>query len=90
MLPLLKEELDKLLKLDVVKRVPRRAHAMDRPYCLRAKEDHRHVPVRDLTLLNEAVLREQYTVPAVDYLLGCMAGAKVFSKLVCMAFIRSH
>ena len=35
----------------------------------------------DLTKLNESVLRERYEMPSVDYTLGQLAGAKIFSKL---------
>ena len=35
----------------------------------------------DLTKLNESVRRERYEMPSVDYTLGQLAGAKIFSKL---------
>lgn len=37
----------------------------------------------DLTRLNDSVLREQYTLPAIDQMLARMTGARLFSKLDC-------
>ena len=35
----------------------------------------------DLTKLNESVRRERYEMPSVDYTLGQLAGAKIFSPV---------
>ena len=82
LLPQLKEELDKLQQLGVIKRVdeptPRCA-----PIVVVPKKSTGIRLCVDLTRLNDAVLREQYMLPAIDQMLARIAGAKVFSKLDC-------
>ena len=37
--------------------------------------------MRDLTKLNESILREYHPLPSVDHTLAQLAGATIFSKL---------
>jgi transposase InsO family protein len=77
----LKEQLDILLKLGVIKRIDEPTPWIA-PIVVVPKQKGIRLCV-DLTQLNHAVLREQYTMPAIDQMLGRMAGAAVFSKLDC-------
>jgi hypothetical protein len=82
LLPQLKDELDKLLHMGVIKRVDEPT-----PWCapivvVPKKTSGIRIAV-DLTRLNDAVLREQYTLPAIDQMLARMTGARIFSKLDC-------
>lgn len=86
LLPLLKQELEKLQQTGVIKRVDEPT-----PWCApivvipkRPSSPGQKPSIRlcvDMTRLNNAVLREQYTLPAIDQLLARLAGATVFSKL---------
>ena len=82
LLPQVKTELDKLQSLGVIKRVDEPT-----PWCapivVVPKKNKNIRLCVDLTRLNEAVLREQYTLPAIDHMLARIAGVKVFSKLDC-------
>jgi hypothetical protein len=71
-----------LLKMRVIRRVDKPT-----PWCagivvLSKKTSGIRMCV-DLTRLNDSVLREQYTLPAIDQMLARMTGAKLFSKLDC-------
>jgi hypothetical protein len=78
----LKQELQKLQQAGVIRRVDEPT-----PWCAPIVV----IPKRtsgirlcvDMTRLNEAVLREQYTLPVIDQLLARLAGATVYSKLDC-------
>jgi transposase InsO family protein len=82
LLPQLKAELDKLLRLDVIRKV-------DEPTAWCAGivvVPKRSGDIRlcvDLSRLNEAVLREQHTLPDIGQMLASLTGATIFSKLDC-------
>ncbi len=81
LLPHLKDELDKLQHSGVIKRVDEPT-----PWCAPIVVVPKAKGIRlcaDLTRLNTAVLREQYTMPVIDQLLASLTGATVFSKLDC-------
>ena len=82
LLPQLKNELDKLESLGVIKRVDEPTPWVAPIVVIPKKTSGIRLCV-DLTQLNNAVLREQYTLPAIDQMLARIAGAKVFSKLDC-------
>ena len=71
-LPQLKDEFDKLQKLDVIKRV-----AEPTSWCAPKKSTGIRLCV-DRTRLNDAVLRKQFMLPASDHMLARMAGTKYF------------
>jgi hypothetical protein len=78
----IKQELQKLQQAGVIKRVDEPT-----PWCapivvIPKKTSGIRLCV-DMTRLNDAVLREQYTLPVIDQLLARLAGATVFSKLDC-------
>jgi transposase InsO family protein len=78
----LKQELQKLQQAGVIRRVDEPT-----PWCapivvIPKKTSGIRLCV-DMTRLNEAVLREQYTLPVIDQLLARLAGATVYSKLDC-------
>jgi uncharacterized protein (DUF427 family) len=82
LLPQLKAELDKLLRLDVIRKV-------DEPTAWCAGivvVPKRSGDIRlcvDLSRLNEAMLREQHTLPDIGQMLASLTGATIFSKLDC-------
>ena len=82
LLPQVKTELDKLQSLGIIKHVDEPT-----PWCapivVVPKENKNIRLCVDLTHLNEAVLREQYTFPAIDHMLARIVDTKVFSKLDC-------
>ena len=82
LLPQLKNELDKLESLGVIKRVDEPTPWVAPIVVIPKKTSGIRLCV-DLTQLSNAVLREQYTLPAIDQMLARIAGAKVFSKLDC-------
>lgn len=76
----LKDELDKMVEEGVIEPVD---HATDwcAPMVVVPKKNGKVRICVDLTKLNENVKRQYHPLPAVDYELGLLAGAKVFSKL---------
>jgi hypothetical protein len=90
LLPPLKQELEKLQQAGVIKRVdeptPWCAPIVVIPKRTSSQKPGQKPSVRlcvDMTRLNNAVLREQYTFSVIDQLLARLAGATVFSKLDC-------
>ncbi len=81
LLPKVQEELDRLLRLDVIARV-------DEPtqWCAPIVVAPKGPGIRlcvDLSQLNSSVMRERHIMPSVDQTLARLAGARVFSKLDC-------
>ena len=80
-MPKVKEEIDRLLRLDVIARV-------DEPteWCAPIVVAPKGSGIRlcvDLSQLNSAVMRERHIMPSVDQTLALLAGATVFTKLDC-------
>ena len=75
-------EQDKLQSLGVIKRVDEPTLNCA-PIVVVPKKNKNIRLCVDLTHQNEAVLQEQYTLPAIDHMLVRIAGVKVFSKLDC-------
>ena len=78
---LIREELDRLLNLDVI-------IAITEPmlWCVPIVVAPKRVGIRlyvDLTKLDVSVLREQHMLPTPEQTLASLAGATVFSKLIC-------
>jgi predicted aspartyl protease len=78
----LRQHLDQLLRMRVIRRVDEPTPWYAGIVVLPKKTSGIRMCV-DLTRLNDSVLREQYTLPAIDQMLARMTGAKLFSKLDC-------
>ncbi|BES87354.1 Hypothetical Protein NTJ_00159 [Nesidiocoris tenuis] len=78
--PALRMELDKMVKSGVIREVN-----SPTPWCapivIASKPNNKIRVCVDLTKLNQFVEREKYPMPAIDYTLGLLEGAKVFTQL---------
>ena len=75
-----RQELDRMVKMGVIIRVEQPTDWCAPMVVVPKSEDSVRICV-DLTKLNEGVRRERHDMPSVDYTLGQLAGAQIFSKL---------
>jgi hypothetical protein len=87
LMPKVKNELDRLLKLGVIERVEEPT-LWCAPIVVANKGNGIRLCV-DLSRLNDSVMRERHIMPSVDQVLAQLADARVFSKLDCFnAFLQ--
>lgn len=81
LLPRVKAELDRMLKLNVIQKVTEPTEWCA-PMVPVVKKGNRGIRICvDLKKLNKAVIRERYQLPTLDEILPKLKGAKVFSSL---------
>ena len=75
-----KQEIDRMLKNGVISKVDQPT-VWCAPMVVTPKSNGDVRICVDLTKLNKSILREAYPLPTVDFTLGKLSGAKVFSKI---------
>ena len=79
LLPKVKDEIERLLSLDVIEQVDEPTQWCA-PIAVAPKAQGIQLCV-DLSRLNKSVMRERHVLPTVDQMLAQQAGTQVFSKL---------